>query len=93
MYLSVGLKNTAFDVGGIDISIGIGTGIGFFESFNYISHVINKNIPSNDIHFNKNTFREYIYIFIISLTILHANDYYNKTQIVKTEVFTSEPSF
>jgi len=30
--LSVGLKNTAFDVGGIDISIGIGTGIGFFES-------------------------------------------------------------
>lgn len=61
--------------------------------FFILKHAINKNIPSNDIHFNKNTFRDYIYIFIISLTILHANDYYNKTLIVKTEVFTSEPSF
>lgn len=73
LYLSVGLKKTAFDVGvigiglgigigiciglglgigiciclgigiGINIGIGIGLSIDFFESFNYILHVINKN--------------------------------------------------
>lgn len=61
--------------------------------FFILKHFFNKRKPSNDINFNKITLRDSVYIFIISLSILHANDYYNKTQIVKTQVFTSEPSF
>lgn len=61
--------------------------------FFILKHFLNKRTPSNDINFNKITLRDSVYIFIISLSILNANDYYNKTQIVKTEVFTSEPSF
>lgn len=57
--------------------------------FFIVQHILNKK--SNE--FNKYTLKDSIYIFIISLGILHANEYYNKTQIVKTEVFTSEPCF
>lgn len=61
--------------------------------FFILQHIINKNTPSSDKNFNKKTLKDSIYIFIISIVILHANEYYNSTQEIKTKVFTSEPSF
>jgi hypothetical protein len=55
--------------------------------------IINKQNPSKDANFNKNTIREIFFIFIISFVTLYLHNLYLKKQDVKTEIFTSQPSF
>ena len=56
-------------------------------------HIINKQKPTSDENFNKNTIREIFIIFIISFVTLHLHNLYLIKQEVKTEIFTSQPSF
>ena len=43
--------------------------------------------------FNKQLFRDCVLIFIIIMIILHSIDYYKTTDVIKTDIFTSEPPF